>query len=702
MSETNMGASALRLGLILMGAVLLFALDRPAQAQRLALPPDEQNAVNRAIDRGVEYLKQTQLGNGSWTMPKKPHEVGYAVLPGLTLLECGVPPSDKVIQRTVRFLRSRAPDLHTTYELSLGILFLDRLNSGDPKDKKIIQTFALRLIAGQSTTGGWGYKCPGMKELPARMQMDLLAALRHLDPPPADGLPLLAGNPGNQPGIAGKPGDLPAIAKNPGKMPNDLNPLAQLLGGPLMEGVAREPGTPLSGTPTTGDGGSRYTPPPELGEPSLFREWLGFSNSASALDLPAPPEKKDPNDKDKDGKRGAEKADGGKGRKGKPEDGKGGDDKKVDVKPLPKPPKPYVLPDHLNVFTVIQDPDLHMMQEPNDKRNDLIVTTTDNSNTQFAILALWAAQRHGIPMKRSLNLIVRGFVTSQNGDGSWGYDYRFGGGIAERPPMTCVGLIGLAVGHGLANRAAGKPVQDPRVLNGFVALSKHIGRPIEVPAILPMQNLYFLWSVERVAVLYNLPTIGDKDWYRWGAQILVANQDRQGNWANGQYHGNSPTLDTCLALLFLKRANLVKDLTAILPINPADLNNSVMEKLAPPPAPKQQTTPIEMTTALPEAPKTAEPDNPISKPLADLSGTTATRTPEPDPTSESVGGGKKKWIALSVVLFVLLTGGSLFFFLVVVKRNKDEEEDKHAHKKLKGSKGKRKSKTMASPQSSKD
>ena len=46
-------------------------------------------------------------------------------------------------------------------------------------------------------------------------------------------------------------------------------------------------------------------------------------------------------------------------------------------------------------------------------------------------------------------------------------------------------------------------------------------------------NLYFLWSVERVAVLYNLPTIGKKEWYRWGAEILVANQKKDGNWEDG-------------------------------------------------------------------------------------------------------------------------------------------------------------------------
>src|SRR5262249_55186410 len=47
--------------------------------------------------------------------------------------------------------------------------------------------------------------------------------------------------------------------------------------------------------------------------------------------------------------------------------------------------------------------------------------TSDNSNTQFAVLALWAAQRHGVPMERCLALLVKRFHQSQNPDGGWGY-----------------------------------------------------------------------------------------------------------------------------------------------------------------------------------------------------------------------------------------------------------------------------------------
>jgi hypothetical protein len=70
-----------------------------------------------------------------------------------------------------------------------------------------------------------------------------------------------------------------------------------------------------------------------------------------------------------------------------------------------------------------------------------------------------------------------------------------------------------------------------------------------------------LWCVERVGVLYSLKTIGNKDWYRWGVEALLPSQQGDGSWSGGGYHGSAPTLDTAMALLFLKRANLTRDLS---------------------------------------------------------------------------------------------------------------------------------------------
>ncbi len=92
-------------------------------------------------------------------------------------------------------------------------------------------------------------------------------------------------------------------------------------------------------------------------------------------------------------------------------------------------------------------------------------------------------------------------------------------------------------------------------------------------------NLYFLWSLERVGVMYNVTNIGDKDWYRWGAELIVAHQKPDGSWVDGSYPGGNPgeaaRIDSCFALLFLKRANLAKDLSRKLEyiIDVKDLGN---------------------------------------------------------------------------------------------------------------------------------
>ena len=45
----------------------------------------------------------------------------------------------------------------------------------------------------------------------------------------------------------------------------------------------------------------------------------------------------------------------------------------------------------------------------------------DNSNTQFAILGLWSARKHGIAAEASLEFAAKHFRRTQNGNGGWGY-----------------------------------------------------------------------------------------------------------------------------------------------------------------------------------------------------------------------------------------------------------------------------------------
>jgi hypothetical protein len=74
-------------------------------------------------------------------------------------------------------------------------------------------------------------------------------------------------------------------------------------------------------------------------------------------------------------------------------------------------------------------------------------------------------------------------------------------------------------------------------------------------------NLYFMWSLERVGMVYGLKTIGNLDWYDWGSKILTNTQQRDGSWASDGFHSGSPDVSTAFALLFLGRANLTEDLT---------------------------------------------------------------------------------------------------------------------------------------------
>jgi hypothetical protein len=206
---------------------------------------------------------------------------------------------------------------------------------------------------------------------------------------------------------------------------------------------------------------------------------------------------------------------------------------------------------------------------PVDTRHAIDLDWTDNSNTQFALIALWVAGRHDVPTERALALTAQRFRASQKPNG-WAYNPE--SAWSPNTAMTGAGLLGLGVGHGLTLRVhtdgkdPGK-VDDPAIQKGMTALAAFIGTPLGPNA--PRAkgrnreqlNLYALWTLERVGVLYRAQKIGDKDWYQWGAELLVDNQNDDGSWFNNSYFGATPQVDTAFALLFLKRANLVQDLS---------------------------------------------------------------------------------------------------------------------------------------------
>lgn len=208
---------------------------------------------------------------------------------------------------------------------------------------------------------------------------------------------------------------------------------------------------------------------------------------------------------------------------------------------------------------------------------DVNASPGDNSNTQFAALALWVAHRHGVPIDVTVGALDRRFRVSQNTDGGWAYQLPLPGNPQNSTPtMTCAGLLALAVAQGNAREAAkGKLVRDltrdASIRPALLALgttidhptSRKVGKP-RPPVVDPQNNgrfYYFLWSLERVGMIFGLETVGGKDWYAWGTEILVANQREDGGW-QGEFAACGA--DTCFALMFLVRANLARDLTAAL------------------------------------------------------------------------------------------------------------------------------------------
>jgi hypothetical protein len=120
----------------------------------------------------------------------------------------------------------------------------------------------------------------------------------------------------------------------------------------------------------------------------------------------------------------------------------------------------------------------------------------------------------------------------------------------ERDPKAPNIDITKDVNVGAGMRFLGSIIDDP------VAKKLKRGLPAQVPQI-GGKSYYFLFTLERVCVALDLETLGGKDWFNWGAEVLLANQQNDGSWK-----GDHGTADTCFALLFLRRANLASDLTS--------------------------------------------------------------------------------------------------------------------------------------------
>jgi hypothetical protein len=358
------------------------------------------------------------------------------------------------------------------------------------------------------------------------------------------------------------------------------------------------------------------------------------------------------------------------------------------------------LPAGMKSLAVFESLDPQLQPDAKDKAHDLYDATTDNSNTHFAMLGLWAARKYDVPTDRTLARLNRRFRTTQGPGGTWAYHFARGGADGGNQ-FACVALLALAIGHVVAPEAGAKPEADPIILNAFAALSKTVGEPAgdtkNRPKIKDVGGLYFLWAMERVAVLYDLQKLGKKDWYLWGAEILVANQQGDGYWADEKaFPGETPLVNTCFALLFLRRANLTPDLSNKLSVNTSELSSKVEDKIAPkplePPPSSPMVEPPPSPKIEPPPPPKVEPKKeppPPAPPVVLPSASEPVSTPAPAKKTPWL------WIVLGTVLAGAVGGGLAFLAVAMRRKKDDEDEDEDDNGAKKKKKGKKKAKLKA-------
>jgi len=196
-------------------------------------------------------------------------------------------------------------------------------------------------------------------------------------------------------------------------------------------------------------------------------------------------------------------------------------------------------------------------------RNSGRVSAGDNSNTQFAILALAAARAQGIsvasePFERCHEFLLR----SQNEDGGYGYS-----GLQRSRSYTSMTAGGAMALRLCAAVRAKKRISDPKldelkpVKRALSWLAEHFDPAKNADAGVAFGakkgrrsdsfwHHYWLWSVERACSVVGVETLGKHDWYTRGARRLLETQRKGGDWRDPE----TSLRATCFALPFFRRS----------------------------------------------------------------------------------------------------------------------------------------------------
>jgi hypothetical protein len=195
----------------------------------------------------------------------------------------------------------------------------------------------------------------------------------------------------------------------------------------------------------------------------------------------------------------------------------------------------------------------------------------DNSNSQFALLALYEAERAGVQVNRQVWEAARRYWEDcQNPDGSFGYHKSFPG----TGSMTCAGITSLVITNDMIqppdvevtgqqiNGCGGREADNSPVLRALQWLGAGFSvdhNPSSDALTRDAWLFYYLYGVERVGRMTGNRFIGRHDWYREGAEKLVrswlgkSGVEIATGWRGVGFEEHDENVTTSLALLFLAK-----------------------------------------------------------------------------------------------------------------------------------------------------
>jgi hypothetical protein len=133
--------------------------------------------------------------------------------------------------------------------------------------------------------------------------------------------------------------------------------------------------------------------------------------------------------------------------------------------------------------------------------------------------------------------------------------------VPSRGSMTCAGITGLAIcqaalqDHPNVKRPKLQGDATRARSDAFAWLAQHLTARYHPGELAHQQQwfYYYLYGLERAALLSGIALIQDRDWYFEGAMVLVLAQGADGDWP-GELHTDRIVERDAMAILFLKQS----------------------------------------------------------------------------------------------------------------------------------------------------